>query len=97
MVTVKTAHGTALRLSKVKRFRVYDLRHCFATAHLAAGTDVLKLQALMGHRELKTTSIYAEVGREQKVEATKKYESYLAEREIRQAEQAAGAVSQRVQ
>jgi integrase len=97
MTTVKTAHRTALRVSKVKHFRLYDLRHCFATAQLAAGTDLLTLQELMGHAELETTSIYARVQRETKVRATENFEKHLAARQIAEAEKAARMVSQTVQ
>lgn len=43
--------------------RLYDCRHTFATMMLAAGADLLALQNLMGHSDLKTTRRYAKISR----------------------------------
>lgn len=97
MTTVKTAHRTALKLSGVKGFRIHDLRHCYGTAQLDAGVDVLTLKANMGHAELSTTMIYAKVSRAKQQQSRDRFETYLLERQMREAERAARGVSTQVQ
>lgn len=51
----KDAHGK----SGVKKHATcHTLRHCFATHLLESGTDIKSIKQLLGHRSLKTTSIY---------------------------------------
>ena len=37
------------------KYRPYDLRHFFASMHIEKGTNLKKLQTLMGHANIETT------------------------------------------
>ncbi len=50
----------ALRKAKVREVRFNDLRHTFGTRVAASGVPVRTLQEWMGHRDFKTTLIYAD-------------------------------------
>lgn len=51
--SVKKAHRSAASAAKIKgHFRIYDLRHTFATRAVAAGTDLPTLSSLLGHASL---------------------------------------------
>lgn len=49
-----------LRKAKVREVRFNDLRHSFATRMAASGVPLRTLQEWMGHRDFKTTLIYAD-------------------------------------
>ncbi len=50
----------ALRSADVRAVRFHDLRHTFGTRMAAQGMPMRVLQELMGHRDFKTTLIYAD-------------------------------------
>jgi integrase len=50
----------ALRAGEVREVRFHDLRHTFGTRMAGAGVAMRTLQEWMGHRDFKTTLIYAD-------------------------------------
>ena len=57
--TIQHIYHQARKAAGVTRGRgVHTLRHCFASHHLLAGTDLLVLQHMLGHRRLETTARY---------------------------------------
>ena len=62
--SVQNVFKAALKKANInKQVGIHSLRHSFATHLLEAGTDISYIQQLMGHNDIKTTLIYAEVGK----------------------------------
>lgn len=59
MPKINNAHDRALRDSGVDKFRLYDLRHTFATRAAEAGVDPVTLAAMLGHSRLQMVMRYA--------------------------------------
>lgn len=54
-------HEAADAAGITKRVSLHSLRHSFATHMLEQGTDIRKIQAVLGHDKLDTTARYARV------------------------------------
>jgi integrase len=88
----RPAHTRALKASKVKAFRIYDLRHTWATRAAEAGIDVGTLASLLGHSKLVMVMRYVHPGEAHRTEAVKKLELANAAKEIAEAEKKVGTV-----
>ena len=55
-----------------KDITFHCFRHTYATLQLSSGTDIYTVSKMLGHRELKTTQIYAKVIDQKKREAANK-------------------------
>ena len=53
-----------MREAGIKGASVHTLRHTFATHHVAKGTSLRTVQEVLGHADLKTTSIYVQLAQE---------------------------------
>jgi site-specific recombinase XerD len=55
-----------------KNITFHCFRHTFATLQLSKGTDIYTVSKMLGHRELKTTQIYAKIIDQTKRDAANK-------------------------
>jgi integrase len=95
IASVRKAHDGAVRRAKAKpAFRLYDLRHTYASRYASravmAGVDLPTLGALLGHTTVQMTMRYVHPAEEHKREAAAKIENFKAMSVIKLAERNQG-------
>ena len=60
MIPTSGLKNLAVQLRKASKinFTIHKLRHTFATLMLEGGCDIYSLSKMMGHSDIKTTTIY---------------------------------------
>ena len=85
--SVKKAHRAAARRAQINgHFRLYDIRHTFATRCAAAHMSLPTLAAILGHASIQMTMRYVHPAAEEKRQAMQKFEKFRAEGIINAAE-----------
>ncbi len=75
IVKLNAAHNSAVKRAKLDAFRLYDLRHTFATRVVEAGVDLVTLAALLGHSRVQMVMRYAHPSEKHQFEAIRTMES----------------------
>ncbi|MCM3903257.1 MAG: site-specific integrase [Pyrinomonadaceae bacterium] len=78
IVKVNAAHTATLKRCKVAPFRLYDLRHTWATRSAMAGVDLVTLAAMLGHSRIQMVLRYAHPTEEHQFQAMRKREAFVA-------------------
>ncbi len=65
-------HTWGLRSGIQWKLHFHASRHTFATLNLTEGNDLYTVSKLLGHREIKTTQIYAQISDPKKLQAVQK-------------------------
>lgn len=94
---VNNAHDRAIKVSKVAKFRLYDLRHTWATRATESGIDLVTLAALLGHSKIQMVLRYAHPTQEHQARSVERLEKFVAEQRIALVEQEASRASQSIQ
>ena len=64
--SVQSVFKNAMKKAKInKTVGIHGLRHSYATHLMEVGTDMVFIQKLLGHKDVKTTQIYAKVSKKQ--------------------------------
>ncbi len=82
MLKANNAHDAAIEKSGLERFRLYDLRHTWATRAAMSGIDLVTLAAMLGHSRIQMVLRYAHPTDKHQAEAMRKMEEFTSAQEI---------------
>lgn len=77
IVKVNGAHTATVKRCKVAPFRLYDLRHTWATRAAMAGVDLVTLAAMLGHSRIQMVLRYAHPTEAHQFAAMEKMQRYM--------------------
>ena len=86
---VNRAHTSAVERSGINPFRLYDLRHTWASRAAMAGIDLVTLAAMLGHSKLAMVTRYCHPTEQHQFEAMQKVQNFVAGGLKKQQERAA--------
>ena len=75
IIKLNNAHRGAITRCGTEPFRLYDLRHTFATRAAEAGVDLVTLASLLGHSRIQMVMRYAHPTEEHQINAIRKIEA----------------------
>lgn len=94
---VNNAHDRAVKESGVAPFRLYDLRHTWATRAAESGIDLVTLAAMLGHSRIQMVMRYAHPTQDHQAEAMERFEHFTAQAQIDAASRQQATSEMRVQ
>lgn len=80
---INNAHDRAVRNSGVAPFRLYDLRHTWATRAAESGIDLVTLAAMLGHSRIQMVLRYAHPTQQHQTRAMERLERFVKEQRMR--------------
>lgn len=94
---VNNAHDRAVKVGKVAPFRLYDLRHTWATRAAESGIDLVTLAALLGHSKIQMVLRYAHPTQEHQARSVERMEQFVAARQMEALSPKQGAAEAMIQ
>lgn len=76
IVKLTNAHHAAIKRAGIKTFRLYDLRHTFATHLTQSGVDLMTVKAILGHSRLEMVQRYSHPTEQHQADAIRRLEDY---------------------
>jgi integrase len=76
---INQAHKRAINQAGLRHFRLYDLRHTWASRAAMSGMDLVSLAALLGHSKIVLVQRYAHPTEQHQAEAMRRLEAFNAE------------------